>query len=308
MEAPGLTNRGRFAPSPTGPLHIGSLFTALASFLEAKCNSGEWLVRIDDIDSNRTVDGAADHILRSLDALGLHWDGTVLYQSRALERYREALSDLKNRGLLYTCSCSRKDLNQETIPANTIGVYPGYCRDKHLSFKEGASSLRLRLVSPCISFEDTLQGYVEQNLEEDLGDFILYRRDGMFAYHLATVLDDAFQEVTQIVRGHDLLHSTPRQIYLQTLFGAPQPTYTHVPILTDQGGLKFSKSYQSKPVEAVTPSSVLMYLLELLNQSPPKDLSELDPEGILAWGIQNWDPNRLLNIKTIPIEAEHVPL
>jgi glutamyl-Q tRNA(Asp) synthetase len=223
--------RGRFAPSPTGPLHFGSLVAALGSYLDAKAHSGEWLVRIEDIDAPRTVPGAADDILRTLERFGLEWDGPVLYQSSRLEAYQAALEDLRRRDLVFPCGCSRKDVGDR---------YPGTCRDG-IRGRVDMASWRFRVPDEIVSFEDRRLGPQHQNVYDYVGDFVLKRADGLFAYQLAVVVDDAYQGITDIVRGEDLLDSTARQLLLQRALGLTQPHYTHLPVVLNEAGQKLSK-------------------------------------------------------------------
>lgn len=290
-----ITYRGRFAPSPTGPLHIGSLYTALASYLQAKAWGGAWLLRIDDLDPPRTVPGSADKIRRTLEALGLNWDGPARYQSQRGEAYRAALARLETDGLIYPCTCSRKDLDGHA-------VYPGFCRSRAPGSVRESHALRVVTAGARISFEDRVRGRVEQNLETEVGDFILYRRDHVFAYHLATVLDDAELGITDVLRGLDLLDSTPRQIYLQRRLGLPEPTYAHIPILVDSQGQKLSKQTFAPEAETRDPGGVLFRLLNLLNQHPPAELVAAPAPEILAWAVEHWDLGRLQGMDRIPVE------
>jgi glutamyl-Q tRNA(Asp) synthetase len=221
--------RGRFAPSPTGPLHFGSLVAALGSYDDAKAHDGEWLVRMEDIDTPRVVPGAADGILRTLETFGLQWDGPVLYQSSRTDAYEAALDGLRKRGLAFPCSCSRKDLGDR---------YPGTCRS---GARGGRISWRLRVSGELTEFNDRRLGPQRQNVEEYCGDFVLKRADGLFTYQFAVVVDDAFQGITDVVRGEDLLDSTARQIVLQRALGYPQPRYLHLPIVLNEAGQKLSK-------------------------------------------------------------------
>lgn len=282
--------RGRFAPTPSGPLHLGSLLTALASYLDARAHQGQWLVRIDDVDPYRARRGADDRILFSLEALGLCWDGPVARQSQRLERYRIALSTLAERGLVYPCICSRKTLADLSNP----GIYPGTCRNRPPIAQPDGHALRLLVPDQTIRFEDRAQGPVVQNLAREVGDFILFRRDQAFAYHLATAVDDADQGITDIVRGHDLLKSTPRQIHLQNLLALPTPRYAHTPILVDSSGCKLSKRTLAPEAETRFPGKILCRLLNWLRLEPPDELMEAPPVDILDWAIPRWrlDPLR----------------
>lgn len=223
--------RGRFAPSPTGPLHFGSLVTALGSYLDAKAHGGEWLVRMEDIDTPRVVPGAADDILRTLERFGLEWDGPVLYQSSRIAAYEAALDDLRNRSLVFPCGCSRKEVGER---------YPGTCRTG-LRGRIETPSWRFRVNDETVGFVDRRLGPQTQNVAEYVGDFVLRRADGLFAYQLAVVVDDAFQGITDVVRGEDLLDSTARQILLQHVLGLPEPRYLHLPVVLNSSGQKLSK-------------------------------------------------------------------
>src|SRR5919204_4128331 len=259
---------GRFAPSPTGPLHMGSLIAAAASWLDARAARGRWLVRIEDLDRARCMPGAADAILRTLERLGLDWDGEVLYQSRRLERYRAALAELASH--TYWCGCTRREIADSSLglAADGAHIYPGTCR----AGSARKRALRLRTSSETIAFVDRVQGRCEQVLERDIGDFVLYRADGLFAYQLAVVVDDAEQRVTDVVRGADLLDSTPRQIFLQRLLGVPTPRYLHVPVALDASGDKLSKQTAATPIEASR--AALAQALSFLGQPPAASLNE----------------------------------
>lgn len=239
---------GRFAPSPTGRLHFGSLIAATGSYLQARSQGGRWLVRIDDLDPPRQQPGASAHILRTLEAYGLHWDGEVVYQSRRTSVYLHALEKLLDTGHAYHCDCSRKDVDARGRIGPFGLVYPGTCRARGLSSGRGRS-LRLRTHDRPISFDDALQGHYGQRLESEVGDFIVRRADGLIAYHLAVVVDDAAQGVTQVARGADLLDSTPRQIHLQQLLGLPTPDYLHLP---NRGGRTRCEAQQADPCETST--------------------------------------------------------
>jgi glutamyl-Q tRNA(Asp) synthetase len=231
---------GRFAPSPTGALHFGSLAAALASWLDARAAGGRWLVRIEDLDSPRTQPGAADDILHTLARLGLEWDGAVAYQSERAALYRRALERTSDK--TYWCACTRREIADSSLglAADGAQIYPGTCRDGIAPGKT-PRALRLRVSQEAIAFTDRVQGSQQQILERDVGDFVLYRADGQFAYQLAVVVDDAEQGVTDVVRGADLLDSTPRQICLQRLLGYPPPRYLHIPAAVNTAGEKLSK-------------------------------------------------------------------
>ena len=263
---------GRFAPSPSGPLHFGSLVAALASWLDARAAAGRWLVRIEDLDQPRVQHGAADQILRTLDRLGLYWDGEVIFQSRRIALYEQALARLRD---IYPCSCSRREIADSAVSLAADGaqVYPGTCRAGMPAGKT-ARALRVR-VAGTISFDDRVQGAVKQDLEREVGDFVLRRADGQFAYQLAVVVDDADQGVTDVVRGADLLESTPRQIHLQRLLGFPIPRYLHVPVALDALGAKLSKQTDARGIDR----DDLRRALQFLGQPP----SETPAEAVRAW-------------------------
>ncbi|MBL8251271.1 MAG: tRNA glutamyl-Q(34) synthetase GluQRS [Candidatus Competibacter sp.] len=288
--------RGRFAPSPTGPLHFGSLIAALGSFLDARHRGGEWLVRIEDIDRQRTRPGAADAILRTLERHGLQWDGPVLRQSQRTAAYREALTRLLDAGLAYPCTCSRREL--ATCPRAGDGgpIYPGTCR-LHPRHPERPSAIRLRVAGERVTFQDAVQGEGRQDLTAEVGDFVIRRADGAFAYQLAVVVDDAAQGITHVVRGADLLESTARQIYLQRLLELPTPDYAHLPVALDRLGCKLSKQTGASPIDRSDPSSALWDALRFLGQHPSPDLRREPPATVLAWALEHW---RLANVPKMP--------
>ncbi|MGH8635692.1 MAG: tRNA glutamyl-Q(34) synthetase GluQRS [Burkholderiales bacterium] len=256
---------GRFAPSPTGPLHFGSLVAALASYQEARAAKGQWHVRIDDLDQPRAQPGAADGILRALERLGFEWDGPVLVQSERLERYVAVLDELTRRGLAYPCSCSRKELEDSALAIDGARIYPGTCRQGLAPGKE-ARALRLRTHGAPIGFADAIQGWVEQRVEQEVGDFVLRRADAIVAYQLAIVVDDMDQGVTDVVRGADLLDSTARQIHLQRLLGAPTPRYAHVPVVLTAAGEKLSKQTGAQSLDLADPEAELARARRFLGQ------------------------------------------
>jgi glutamyl-Q tRNA(Asp) synthetase len=268
---------GRFAPSPTGPLHFGSLVAAVASWLDARAAGGRWLVRIEDVDTTRSVPGAAESILRTLEALGLTWDGEVVWQSRRTAHYEAALERLRAGGYVYRCRCSRREIADSGLTGLEGAIYPGTCR--HLALT--GPGLAERMIAPAepVSFVDRAIGTVSQNIARDIGDFVVKRRDGLFAYQLAVVVDDALQGVTDVVRGADLLWSTPRQIVLQRALGHPTPRYLHFPVVTNAAGEKLSKQTGA---EAILPShgtELLRHALAFLGQPPAEGDT---PGAILA--------------------------
>ncbi len=289
---------GRFAPSPTGPLHLGSLYAAVASFLQARSQKGKWLVRIDDLDSYRNVPDAADDILYALEAFGLFWDGSVFYQSEQLKSYQSALAQLKQQRLLYPCICTRKTLTQYHAQNLGPNIYPKFCSNKLIS-KDQEHALRVKTENIDISFTDQLQGKITENLQQQHGDFILKRKDQIIAYQLAVVIDDQNQQVTEIVRGIDLLDSTTRQIYLQQKLGLNPQRYMHIPVIVDQQGCKLSKQAFATAVDPKTARAVLFKLLKLLKQSPPAELYNAPVEQQLVWAISHWNPTLLKKVRAI---------
>jgi glutamyl-Q tRNA(Asp) synthetase len=281
---------GRFAPSPTGPLHLGSLYTALASFLQTRSQQGLWLLRIDDLDTPRNVKGAADAILTALDTLGLHWDGSVDYQSRHIDTYHDRLQQLAKNQQIYPCICSRKTLTED--------IYPGVCRHRQLPPDE-PYALRIKSDPRTISFLDELQGLISHNPAQEHGDFILKRKDQIIAYQFAVVIDDDRQQVNHVVRGIDLLGVTPRQIYLQQLLGLPTPVYMHLPVIVDSHGYKLSKQTKAAVADLTAPHSVMFTLLNLLRQNPPDELQYASTAEQLDWAIAHWNPAALKNLQTI---------
>lgn len=279
---------GRFAPSPTGPLHFGSLVAALGSYLQARRRGGRWLLRIEDLDPPREVPGAAEAILRALEAYGLHWDGEVVYQSRRTERYREALEALRARGLAYPCACSRREVRMAGRPGPEGAVYPGTCRGGPVGGR-AARAMRVLTHDAPIGFEDAVQGFFSQRLESEIGDFVIRRADGLYAYQLAVVVDDAEQGVTEVVRGADLLTSTPRQIHLQRLLGHATPAYAHLPVAVDARGAKLSKQTHARPLPLGRPVPLLRQALAFLGQPAPEELLEARVEELLAWAVAHWE-------------------
>ena len=309
---------GRFAPSPTGPLHFGSLVTAVASYCDAKANAGKWLVRMEDLDKPREVSGAANDILRCLEAFGFEWDDEVYYQSKRDGLYAEALNQLQKQALIYPCTCTRKEIADSN---NSVGIdgliYPKTCFNHGLqpqglspqnipakaSYSYVKTSIhaayRALVLVENITFLDAIQGEITQNMARDVGDFILKRADGLFAYQLAVVVDDVAQGVTHIVRGADLLNSTPRQIYLQQLLGFSNlnmstPHYAHIPIATNHAGEKLSKQTHAEPIgiSSETPSRFathqLVDALRFLGQLTPEELKNTTLAEVWRWAIANW--------------------
>lgn len=292
--------RGRFAPSPTGPLHFGSLVAALGSYLDARANAGEWLLRIEDVDEPRTVPGAADAILRTLAAFGFEWDGEVLAQSRRLDLYHATLVRLQLDGEVYPCACSRREIADAATQASVDGgvAYPGTCR---AGLPEGcaARSWRMRVPDCELCFVDRVQGRQSQNLERELGDFVLLRADGQYAYQLAVVLDDAAQGVNSVVRGADLLDSTPRQIWLQQRLGVPTPRYAHLPVATNADGEKLSKQTKAAAVDATRGSAALAEALIFLGHPVPPELHRAPLAEFWCWAISVWSIGKVPAVRAI---------
>ncbi len=281
---------GRFAPSPSGPLHFGSLVAALASYLDARTHDGKWLVRMEDIDPPRESPEAATVILKALEAYRMYWDGDVLYQSSRSRAYQNVLDKLLGERQLYPCTCTRKDLS------GLNGVYPGYCRERTI-LPEEPHSLRLKCPKKSIRFHDLIQGLKTFELQA-IGDFILKRKDNLFSYQLAVSIDDAYQKITHVVRGYDLIDSTPRQIYLQNILGFPHPQYSHFPVITQAEGGKLSKQNRAPAIPLDEPRPLLLKALKALGLVPETDLSGNSVDEILQWAIAHWQ------LKTVPKKAK----
>lgn len=286
---------GRFAPSPTGPLHFGSLLAALASYLQARSNNGRWLVRIEDIDPPREEAGADKLILDALQAYGFQWDGPVTYQSASTETHQSFVDELLHGGLAYPCKCSRRTLSDASKGA--LGrIYPGTCRS---GCDSTDVSIRVLTNDQSIAFEDRLQGQLAQRLESESGDFVIKRRDGLIAYHLAVVVDDHLQSISEVVRGIDLIDSTPRQIHLQRQLGFATPEYLHIPVAINSTGQKLSKLTGAKaiPNKAVRP--ILVAALTALEQQTPSGLEQAPLDEIWAWAIEHWNLSPLTGLTTV---------
>lgn len=283
---------GRFAPSPTGPLHLGSLYAAVASYLQARSNRGRWLVRIEDLDPPREQAGAATTILRTLTHYGLHWDADVVYQSSRHSHYASALESLRNRDLCYPCACSRRDIDRSGRRGPLGIIYPGTCRTRTAPHGRPASE---RVLAPDrhVGFVDAVQGAYGQNLAREVGDFVILRRDGLWSYQLAVVVDDAYQGISEVVRGADLLDSTPRQLYLQEVLDLRAPTYLHLPVLVGEGADKLSKQNGAAPLPWSDPRPPLITILSLLGQHPPKELSEGTLDALWRWATNHWRPESI---------------
>ena len=298
---PSPVYRGRFAPSPTGSLHFGSLLAAVGSFLQARASNGSWLVRVEDLDPPREVPGAATDILHTLDAFGMHPDADVLFQSTRANAYLTRIDSLLKRQLAYYCTCTRSDVAAAGIDGEHGPVYPGTCRDRAIPAGI-TSAIRVRTHNTPISFDDRLFGVQSQRLEDDVGDFIVRRADGLTAYQLAVVVDDHYQQITEVVRGADLLDSTTRQIHLQQVLGMPTPDYLHLPLVVDAAGKKLSKQAQATPVDAARPAPALCRALACLGLPPPQELQHATPDAIWRWAIPRWRPTLIPGQRTIRIE------
>jgi glutamyl-Q tRNA(Asp) synthetase len=287
---------GRFAPSPTGPLHFGSLVAAVASWLDARAVGGRWLVRIEDVDAPRTVAGATDAILATLEALGLEWDGEVMRQSARTTRYAQALEALRHAGRVYRCRCSRREIADSALRGPEGAVYPGTCRADRDDFaRERAASadsvaIRYAVDEGEVAFDDRVQGRVVQHVAREIGDFVLLRRDALFAYQLAVVVDDADQGVTDVVRGADLIGSTARQILLQRALGHATPRYLHFPVAVDANGDKLSKQTRAAAVEASDGARHIARALAFLGQAPVEPAA---PREMLREAAARWDVRRI---------------
>jgi len=284
---------GRFAPSPTGPLHFGSLVAALASWLDARAAGGAWLLRIEDLDKPREQPGAADAILLQLESLGLTWDGAVLYQSARGASYRAALEALERLGATYPCGCTRSEIADSALAIDGARVYPGTCRGG-LAPGRHARATRVRTASEPIRFADRVQGEVAQSVGREIGDFVLCRADGVIAYQLAVVVDDAEQGITDVVRGADLLDSTARQIWLQQLLGYPTPRYLHLPAAVNSRGEKLSKQTGAPAVDAAHPLRELARALAFLGQPVAEAGSAHE---MLQRALERWDASLIPRVR-----------
>lgn len=291
---------GRFAPSPTGPLHFGSLLAAVASYLQAKQNAGRWLLRIEDIDPPREQAGADVAIIAALEQYGFEWDGPVTYQSHSNAYHEELIHELVDSGRAYPCNCSRRDL--AGARRGPLGmVYPGTCRN---GCNASETSIRVKADGPAIEFVDGLQGPQSMLLSEESGDFIIRRRDGLIAYQLAVVADDALQGISEVVRGIDLLPATPRQILLQQLLGLATPQYAHIPVVEVSQGQKLSKQTGAPAIPAGQPGPILFAALTALGQRPAEDLRTAPVDDIWKWAVPNWAPKNLVGIQHIPSDQD----
>ena len=299
MHDPKKSYRGRFAPSPTGPLHFGSLVAAVGSFLDARKRGGEWLVRMEDLDPPREAPGAAEAILRTLEAYGFEWDGKVVFQSRRSAVYSAALARLEHEKAVFRCACTRREISDSALSLAGEPIYPGTCRGG-LPPGRAARAVRVRVDRGVVAFEDALQGRIEQNLAREVGDFVVRRADGLFAYQLAVVVDDFEQGITDVVRGADLLASTPRQILLQRLLGYPRPRYMHLPVAVNRNGEKLSKQTLARPLAIEEAPAQLARALRFLGQEPPADLAAADVAEVWSWALSSWRSDAIPRQRSLP--------
>lgn len=289
--------RGRFAPTPSGPLHFGSVVAAAGSRADARAHGGQWHLRVDDLDAPRVVPGATDSILRTLEALGMHWDGPVVLQSSRRERHAEALERLRGRARLYGCSCSRREVEAAGLRGLDGPRYPGTCRDgpRHPG---RALAVRIDTTGARSSIHDLLQGPVTQDLEREVGDFVVWRSDGVASYQLACVTDDAGAGFDHVVRGADLLIHTPRQAWLMDLLGLPRPAWLHLPVALDCAGHKLSKQTLASPVDCDRPMETLRAAFGFLGHPPPPEVASLDE--LWRWIATAWDRARIPRAAALP--------
>lgn len=293
MGVDNITYRGRFAPTPSGPLHFGSLVAATASYLEARSRGGMWHLRIDDLDPPRVMPGAVDSILRCLEALGFEWDGTVAYQSNRRDAYHAAFHRLQRLGVVFPCTCTRKEIADSAISRNIESlVYPGTCR-KSLPPGHSARAWRLNVQGMLVDFDDGLLGPQHRELERAVGDFILYRADGVYAFHLASAVDDGEHGITDVVRGADLLESSACQVQLLGLLALPIPHYVHLPVAVNGRGEKLSKQTRATPIDPTRPLVALAAVLHFLNQGIPDDICEATAPEFWQYAIEHWDLRRV---------------
>jgi glutamyl-Q tRNA(Asp) synthetase len=303
MQTP-ASYRGRFAPSPTGPLHFGSLIAAVGSYLDARHHQGEWLLRVEDIDSPREVAGATDEILRTLELLHMTWDRPVIYQSKRTHLYEEALDELQQRGYLYDCGCTRKEVAEGAVHTPTGTIYPGTCRNG-LPAGRSPRSVRVRVNNAAISMQDRLQAGLHQQLQTDTGDFIIRRADRLIAYQLAVVVDDADQGINHVVRGSDLLESTPRQMYLQQLLDLPTPAYLHLPIATDSSNAKLSKQSFAPSITVDDSNRAVLDALRFLHQTLPDSPQDASLDELWKWAADHWDASTIPARQVLPAPAQY---
>ena len=291
--------RTRFAPSSSGLLHLGHAYSAIIAHDFVRRQGGAFLLRIEDLDPPSEPPGAAEYILDQLFTLSLRWDGDVLYQSTRLDAYQESLVRLSDQGLSYNCNCTRSQIK-------AMGsVYDGSCRDKRVSLAE-EFAIRVKTSNNPIGFNDQIQGYHRQSVEREVGDFIILRKDKLFAYQLAVVIDDDYQQITHVIRGHDLLDSTFRQIHLQNVLGLNTPAYAHVPVIIDDNGKKLSKQHFADPIDAKNDKALIFRALKFLGQAPPIGLAEAPCSEQLEWAINNWDIQAIPKLANISEKSKRI--
>lgn len=291
---------GRYAPSPTGPLHFGSLIAAVASYLDARSHDGRWLLRMEDLDKPREMPGAADDILRTLEAYGFEWDGDVIYQSQRNDAYQATLDKLIDMDLVYSCNCSRREVADIARAGIEGPVYPGLCRNG-LSRERETRAWRFKTDAAHLVFKDDIQGMFDHRMQRDIGDFVLKRADGLFAYQLAVVVDDAEQGINHVVRGADLLNSTSRQILLQYALSLPSPHYAHIPLAGNRDGDKLSKQTRAKPVSAENAPDKLWQAMTFLGMKPPVELRHQSLSDLWKWGLHHWELDKVPKQQMIQI-------
>lgn len=289
--------RGRFAPSPTGPLHFGSLVAALGSYLDARQHQGRWLLRIEDVDPQREQKGASDLILKTLERYHLFWDEQVLYQSRRSSLYEEHCAQLLSEKRAFYCTCSRSSLGDSTQ------VYPGYCRFQQQPPLSQAAALRFRVDDTLLCFNDRIQGRFCQQLDRELGDFVIKRKEHYYAYQLAVIVDDTQQGITHVVRGIDLLDNTPRQMALLRAFSYPEPVYAHLPLVVSENGHKLSKQNRALPLPHDAVHATLLLALAALKLNAPVELLDGTVDDLLHWAVRHWNPALLANQTHCPCPA-----
>ncbi|MDO9453767.1 MAG: tRNA glutamyl-Q(34) synthetase GluQRS [Stagnimonas sp.] len=300
--------RGRFAPTPSGPLHLGSLFTALASWLAARQAGGTWHLRIDDLDRPRCMPGAEDTILRQLEAHGLHWDGAPVRQTEHTAQYQAALHTLGRQGQLYACTCTRAVLAATALPGPDGAIYPGTCRS-HITVADKPATLRLRVLDGILQWQDGIQGRTSRAIPAEAGDFVVRRADGQIGYHLACALDEHRMGITEVVRGADLLGATVNQLSLFKALDLTAPGYAHVPVLLESDGRKLSKQNGAAALATgrAGVSQQLLFCLTAMRLAPPPQLAEASAETILHWALQHWHPQHFASTTTLPIADLALP-
>lgn len=282
-------------------MHFGSLIAATASYLQARVNHGEWLLRIENIDPPREFAGADQQIIESLGAHGFRWDGDILYQHDSIESCRDAITELLARDLAYPCTCSRQQIRNVARSGPVGLIYPGTCRDnRHDEFIEAPHAIRVRTSGVRVAFDDAVSGRLDCDISARIGDFIIRRKDGLVAYSLAVVVDDHAQGITEVVRGADLLDFTPAHLHLQNLLGLSTPNYMHIPIALNAAGDKLSKQTNAPPIDNASPAANLVRCLQFLRQTPPAKLRSATLTDIWDWSVAHWNPGHLTELRESP--------